>query len=212
MLNLQDLLKDHQLYHSELQQDYFITIRAGGTTYGQYKQALRELFKRYRGLKELYTNKELLQVDIDELAVKTTCNQFEQRRNEINLRKKQGDMIELDKNIEDTEREFKRFYQQANALKVIIGDLTDEKRKQLDADMWEYKIKEMAAIDFLSHGRLQNNTVELIGVLPMAMRERILELIVPDNQHKLIEWFEGKNGEEILLTEGEMEVKKLIGG
>jgi hypothetical protein len=210
MIDIKDLFADHQLYHSEFQQDYLITVRAGGTVYGQYKQALRELYKRYRGLKELYSQKELLQVDIDELAAAKTCNQFQTRRNEINRKVKLLSMEEMDKNIEDTEREFQRFYAQACALKKQIGELTPEKRNQLDRDMWEYKLKEMAAIDFLSQGRLGNVTVEMIAAAPMGMRQELLRLINPQNQNELIQWFETKNDAEMQIDDG-VDVKLIIG-
>ena len=51
-VSLDDLFADHQGSHSNFQMDNFITIRSGGTAYGQYKQSLRELHKRWRGLKE----------------------------------------------------------------------------------------------------------------------------------------------------------------
>ena len=142
MMKLNDLLADHQLYHSEFQQDYLITARAGGTTYGQYKQALRELFKRKRGLEELYSERELLIIDIEELEATTSDNEFDQGRNDVKFKQKRGHLYDMDKNVADTEREFKRFYQQAVALKGVIGELTEERRRELDEDMWRYKIKE----------------------------------------------------------------------
>ncbi|KKS11428.1 MAG: hypothetical protein UU63_C0006G0018 [Candidatus Uhrbacteria bacterium GW2011_GWF2_41_430] len=207
MINLQELFNDHQLYHSEFQQDYLITVRAGGTTYGQYKQALRELYKRYRGLKELYSSKELLRVDIDELAAAKTCNQFEQRRNDIKRTQKVMSMEELDKNIEDTEREFKRFYAQACALKSQIGDLTPEKRNALDRDMWEYKLKEMAAIDILTTGHLGNVTYEMITAAPVEMRRKVLTLC--GDKARLIDWYESKTA-EMELPESQIDVKMLM--
>ena len=45
-MTIDDLLLDHQEFHSDLQMDSFITLRAGGTLYGCYKQALRELSTR----------------------------------------------------------------------------------------------------------------------------------------------------------------------
>jgi hypothetical protein len=207
-MNLQELFKDHQLYHSEFQQDYLITVRSGGTQYGMYKQALRELYKRYRGLKQLYGEKELLQVDIDELAVSTSDNVFEQRRNDIKHAQKIMAMEEMDKNIADTEREFKRFYQQACTLKAQIGELTEEKRNQLDREMWEFKLKEMAAVDWTTTGRLSNNTVEFLMSLPDNMRKPMLNTIkdVPT----LIDWYETRQA-DILLPEKEVDIKQLMG-
>ena len=163
-----------------------------------YKQALRELYKRWRGLKEAYNSKQLLQVDIDELELEVGCeysynDRFRARRDNLNLSKKRSDMAEANKMIAETEREFQRFYQQACALKAEIGELTDEKRQQLDIDMWAYKIREMAALDYLSTGRISKNVIELIMCLPAAMKQDILlEIKEPD---KLIEWIENINFE-----------------
>ena len=66
-MKLQDLLQDHQLFHSQFQQDYFITLKAGGTLYGQYKQALRELYKRFRGLRETICDKRIAEIKIRRL-------------------------------------------------------------------------------------------------------------------------------------------------
>jgi hypothetical protein len=208
MINLNELFADHQIYHSDFQMDNLITVRAGGTLYGQYKQALRELYKRYRGLKQLYSEKELLQVDIDELAAKNSCNQFEQRRNEINHKTKLLSMDEMNKNIEDTEREFQRFYAQACVLKSQIGDLTPGKRDKLDREMWEYKLKEMAAIDILTTGHLGNVTYEMIGAVPVKMRFEVLELC--EDRKKLLEWFENKNASEMALPENQIDIKLLM--
>lgn len=211
MYKINDLFKDHQLYHSEFQQDYFITMRSGGTVYGQYKQALRELYKRFRGLKGLYSERDLLQVDIDELEEKTLnedeYNKFEQRRNKINFEKKRLDMVEMCKNIEETEREFNRFYAQSASLKDIVGELTEEKRNRLDREMWIFKIKEMAAIDLLSHGRLGNNTLELMTCVPDNIRTELLETIKDHN--KLVEWFENKDT-SIDPIQLDIETKKLL--
>lgn len=214
--NLQDLLQDHRLYHSEFQQDYFITTRSGGTTYGQYKQSLREVYKRFRGLKGLYHEREMLQVDIDELEEKIlnedNYNKFEQRRNKLNSEKKQLDMIELNKNIEDTEREFKRFYQHSASLKEKIGELTDEKRNQLDKEMWIHKLKEMAATDLISSGRLKNTTLELINSVPLKDRYELLSLTditKPQNVDKLVSWYMTKD-EKFEVKEIDLDLKKLL--
>lgn len=210
-MQLKELLQDHQLYHSEFQQDHMITLRAGGpTAYGQYKQSLRELFKRYRGLKELYTSRELLQIDIEELEQTETADRFENRRNQVRLAQKRMGMEDLEKNIEDTEREFKRFYQQSAALKAQIGDLTDERRGQLDREMWQAKMQEMAAIDLQTMGRLSNNTYELIGCAPEEIRKPVLKLCADPS--RLIDWFESKANDTPVVLPQEVDIKKLMEG
>jgi hypothetical protein len=193
MFKLSELFQDHQLYHSEFQQDYFITARSGGTLYGMYKQSVRELYKRWRGLKQLYADHKLAQVDIDELQHKISSRDgtgFDFDRNQINLEKKTADIAELEKNISDTEREFKRFYQQACVLKQQLGELTDKKRNQLDREMWFYKIKEMAGLDILSCGRIQRSTIECALSCNVEDRKKILKEI--KDHESLIEWMETK--------------------
>lgn len=211
-MNLDVLLQDHRLYHSELQQDYFITKRSGGTIYGQYKQALRELYKRFRGLKGLYYERDLMKIDIEELMWKIEDREFirsvfDEKRNKLELEKKKLDLIELSKNIEDTEREFKRFYQQAFSLKKVIGELTEEKRNELDKEMWIYKLKEMCCVDFISNGRVKNTTLELINCLDLVDRKPILEII--KNKEQLFEWFDNKE-ENYKLIECEIDLSKLL--
>lgn len=186
--NLKELLSDHQIYHSNFQMDNFITIRAGETQYGQYKQALRELFKRYRGLKELYISKELLQIDIDELSQKFSETSFEVRRTNINLTKYSMNMEDLKKNIEHTEREFRRFYAQANTLKKEIGELTPKKQNKLDQEMWIHKLKSMVAIDYITKGRIGENALTFIRSIPKEIRKPLL--IEIKDQATLLTWFD----------------------
>jgi hypothetical protein len=208
--NLDDLLKDHRLYHSEFQQDYFITTRSGGTVYGQYKQALREVYKRFRGLKGLYHERDMAKVDLEELIfkAKNEADIFEAKRNKLNITKSELDLIEMEKNIEDTEREFKRFYEQCVSLKQKLPELTDEVRRKLDKEMWLHKLKEICAVDFLSSGRLKNTTIELIGSIPIEDRKVLIDETIR-NQAKLIEWYETKN-EEFEIKKIDVDLQKLL--
>lgn len=204
-MSLKILLDDHQTGMSQFQDDYLVTMRAGGTLYGQYKQALRELYKRFRGLRELTSSNARLQVDIEELElnIKDSDNSFYTRRNKIDLNEKIMLMEESERAIKDTKREFKRFYQQASYLKNEIGELTDEKRHKLDAEMWEFKVKEMAVIDWISNGRLRNVTFEFLHSCPKDMKLRIAKEM--KDQDKLLEWYENK--EEYHLPENLPEIE-----
>ena len=209
-MDLKQLLKDHQLYHSSFQMDNFITVRAGETQYGQYKQTLRELFKRYRGLKELYVARELLQVDIDELSHNHSSTDFVFRRKNINLAKYRMDMEDLERNISDTEREFKRFYAQADALKAQIGELTPEKRDMLDQEMWAHKLKTMVAVDYITKGRIGENALTFIRSIPKEMRKPLLAEI--KDQKALLDWFDDFDTPlPDIQIEANINVQKLLG-
>ena len=208
-MDLKELLKDHQLYHSSFQMDNFITVRAGETQYGQYKQTLRELFKRYRGLKELYVARELLQVDIEELEYNNVTG-FVKRRNDINLAKHRMNMEDLERNISDTEREFKRFYAQADALKAQIGELTPEKRDHLDQEMWTHKLKTMVAVDYITKGRIGENALTFIRSIPKEMRKPLLAEI--KDQKALLDWFDDFDIPlPDIQIEANVNVQKLLG-
>lgn len=190
MISVETLIADHQLYHSDFQMDSLITIRAGGTRYGCYKQALRELWKRYRGLGDLYSQIELVKIDIDELSANISETDLTRRRVAVHLARKRLTLRELEKNVGDTEREFVRFYNQAAALKRCIGELSETRRAELDREMWEHRIRAAAAIDFISSGRLGAATIENLCACPSEMRERLAtELLDPRRQRKLVEWW-----------------------
>lgn len=185
---VEELLKDHQTGHSEFQDDYLITVRAGGDTYGQYKQALRELHRRETGLREIEFSIEILEIDIDELDGKSPANEYDSRRNAVELRKKTMQLEEAQRVYRDTKREFDRFWHQACQLKDEIGELTDEKRNKLDRDMWLNKVKSMIAIDLVCNGRPSQGTYEFVASLPKGMKREVLSSI--QNHKNLIEWFE----------------------
>ena len=185
---IDELLRDHQTGHSEFQDDYLITIKAGGDTYGQYKQALRELYRRDRGLKDMLCGIEILEIDIEELDDAKPSTEYVHRRNVVELKRKTMQLEDAQRVARDTERELNRFWHQACLLKAEIGELTDEKRKKLDRDMWLNKVKSMIAIDLVCHGRPSQSTYEFIGALPTNMKGEVLSAI--QNQQYLIGWFE----------------------
>lgn len=196
MYELQDLLNDHQLYHSEFQQDYFITSRAGGTLYGQYKQALRELYKRTRGLRETTCDHSKLNVEInklkDQLENLKYENDYDKQLDEIELKRKQMLLEESERVVKETKREFERFYKQAAVLKKKItdkyGELTSETRKKLDEDLWFYRLKEMVTVDHAVSGRIGRSAYEFIMASPPEFKCRLLKEV--SDYPKLKKWYE----------------------
>jgi len=195
-----DLMDDYQMYHSQFQQDYFITARAGLTEYGMYKQALREVYSRYKTLKDIYFNRDSILVDIDEQKYisENSEDEFERRRAEIEYKRIIFSMSEVDLNIKETEKEFKRFVEQAMYFKNKFGKLTDEDKKRLDEEMWFAKIREMCVVDLITTGRLKNTTYEIIIALPSVTKNKILAEIKTEKD-KLVEWYE--NREDIIVSE-----------
>jgi hypothetical protein len=178
---IQKLMQDHQLYMSEFQHDNLVTCRAGLTLYGQYKQSLREMYKRIRGLRESVLDRELLLVDISELQEKQEDNryrnEYDRKRDAIELTRKQMLLEEANRVVNGTLREFNSFYRQAYALKAEIGELTPEKRDRLDRKMWREKILLMAHIDIETRGRIGENALAFALSLPEKEREYVFDVI-----------------------------------
>lgn len=193
MIRLSDLLSDHQEFHSELQMNSFITIRSGGTLYGCYKQALRELSTRKMALIQRYTHCQVLQIELDDLRTKTGDLS---PRDKVSAVEKRLLLEECSRVIADTEREFIRFYEQAVAIREALRaqgvnfPLDADTRNQLDCEMWEHQLKCMAAVDFIASGRLGAPTVGLLQSCPAEMRGRIAKLVLHKDGHReLVDWF-----------------------
>lgn len=186
---LKELLNDHRLYHTEMQQDFLITTKAGGNLWGQYKQAIRELYKRFRGLRETTCDRDKLEIEIEEqLFISNTAeDEFKRRYAAIEHVRKTMQMEEIERVIADTKGEFQRFYSQACVLKKQLGDITEERRKELDKELLLYKIKESAAIDYSMTGGISQRTYENIHCLPRHLRNEIVAEI--KDHAKMIAWY-----------------------
>jgi hypothetical protein len=192
---LAKLLKDHYLYHTEFQQDNYITVKSGGTLYGQYRQSLRELYKRTRGLREVYCDREKLKIEIREqkkLSEKFFMTKIKKDYAKVEYHRKSMMMEEAERVIKHTEREFQRFYEQAMTYKHLLGDITEERRKVLEKEMHIFHVKEMAVIDYITSGRLRNSTYEFINSMPKQIKDELMNEIKGDATviENLIKWYE----------------------
>lgn len=193
MNKLQELFKDHTSHHTKFQQDNFITVKSGGTLYGQYKQSLRELYSRYTSIKSSMFGMEESFVDIEEqkYIAETSNNIFKKKRAEIKTRKLESGLEDSVRGAEEQKKEFCNFYQQACYLKDQLGELTEEDHDKLDKEMWIYKIKEMIALDFACGSVLQRATYGIISSLPKDMKQLVLKEL--KNPLQVVEWYEKSN-------------------
>ena len=192
-ITLKELLDDHQTGHSDYQMDRMVVMRSGGSTpYGQYKQALRELYRRLRGYRELSCDLEKLDIDIEESnerrGVETKPNDFEGRREDVEFKRKTMQREEAVRALESCKRELIRFYQIAAGLKEAIGELTEERRAVLDAEMWASKAREIAAVDFLTQKRLTPRFFSFLSVLEYKDKVQLIQEI-EQNRQGLISWY-----------------------
>jgi hypothetical protein len=190
MIAISELMVDHQEFHSDLQMDSFITQRNGGTLYGLYKQALRELATRIRALRDRYFGIELLELEIAE------HNKADTTKDRILARQKRSVVPDAMHTLQHTEREFVRFYGQCVAIREameaqgICFPLDPETRYKLDCEMWVHQLKCRAAISGYCGGRPDNITLELIQSLPPDMRKSVCEEVFSnDAPVRLLDWF-----------------------
>lgn len=162
---------DHESGHSEYQMDRFITCQAGGTVYGMYLQALRELFSRHDVLVDRYFARAEMELDSDLTDAPATAHDpTENARAELRRARKRVSMQRLNESITATEREFARFYSQAVALRERLGDSLTSDRESLEREYWIDRLESSAAVDVLCTGRIGAGTREAIRNMNPADR------------------------------------------
>ena len=180
-MNLDALLDDEQLFHSTYQLTHFI-VGKGGTPYGQYKQAVRELSQRVGALRGLFVRGKQMELRAKKLALamseNPTCDEDRLKHEELHLEQSQEtwNRCSLEQSIKDTYREFTVLFELAASLKEQIGTLTDEVREELEANQWKYNTQFHIAMDMISHGAVSKQTWSLI--MSLASEDRA-ELIQP---------------------------------
>lgn len=191
-MKLKELFKDYRGGMSQFQDDYFVTIKNGLTPYGQYMQALKELYSRFNGLKSSWI--ELRKLDLVILELEQTIEKMSREVNEIEYERKIIDLEvslmakdELERQIQEAKIEFDRFYRQAVYLKGFIGDLTKERAHELEKEYWFYRILELAHVDQITTGSIRQGTYEMIMSIPLEMRKRVLKSIT--NKEQLANWY-----------------------
>lgn len=173
---LNELLKDYNPKHSRYQISNYIIALNGRTKYGQYKQVLREIFPRVNNITQALAEIKILKEEIS-IAKEPNFENFgkryrieivKQQRKRVQL-KQQRDMLTIQL------KEFKEFYSIALQLKEDLGELTEEKKEQLEKEYWTTTFKEKVALELACNGIVGQNTLETI--LSMPERNEILEHI-----------------------------------
>lgn len=167
------LLRDHQPRHTEYQIENFI-IGGQVSRWGKYKQALREIDDRHKSLIDLKDQLEIFDLKF------FFYNPFS-RRSRIKKRIRARSRRAMVEGIRGTERELKKFVEIGMKLKKEIGDIDLVKRSVLESDSWRKKAIRMAAVDFITMGRLSQPTIGMILSLPEKDRDGVLQMINPKN-------------------------------
>ena len=195
---IEELLADHQGGHSDLQIERFITIKGNWTAYGRYKQCLREIDGRHRGLQELREEAELAALDLQDAARwlgSETEGTADHTRRRIARDRQQRRLDQTRRAIAEQERELQRFVELATELKQQLGELTPRRRSELERELWAVRTRAMVALDLFTSGSLSTATAELLIALPADIRRPILAAAKQaEQQGGLFDWLEAGPG------------------
>jgi hypothetical protein len=166
-----ELLLDCQRHHSEFQAKYFIIQSAGGrTTYGRYRQALRELSARLDSLQELKWS--IWKV---KLVVKLAYILFMPTLLIECLRRRLDRLVST---VRELDREADYFRSEAfktRAKLSIAGEqfpLSATALDRLDREMWAVAIGREVYYDLMTTGKIERNTLDSLLVLPPKLHEQ----------------------------------------
>lgn len=172
-----ELLRDHQSLHSTLQMDAWILTEGNWTDWGRYQQALRELHARRGTLESLLRKIELAKLDLAAFHRRRPWfGKERQKRWSLHVQEHEARLRDMIDSLAETHREHRHFYQVALELKARIGDVTPEKREQLDRETWMVRIQKMVAIDAHTHGRIGPAVLKMIASLPVDLRRQAIEV------------------------------------
>jgi hypothetical protein len=181
--NFVTFLSDYQGGMSQFQDDYLVTVRAGLTNYGMYKQALREMMTRFRSIAQAYHTSELLEIEIDEMIEQAeTAQGYELRRIKSELKYKRVSMVFERKRVSELESELSRFWQQAAHLKPIVGELTPGRRREYEREYWDALLTERFV---LSGGIPGDKLLRDVGAMPTDLRREMILKYDPANYPEL---------------------------
>lgn len=168
-MDLTTLFADYNPHHSAYQIKNYIIGLNGRTQYGQYKQALRELYPRYLNVKKVLMDIAQKEIELEEW--KYTAEEGTKRHKLERAEKvlKESLIVEAKNKLNTQLFEFKQFYSIACQIKTQIGDLTEEIINALEAEYWKTTFQEKIALEILAYGAPTMGTLETI----LAMPERV---------------------------------------
>ena len=95
-------------------------------------------------------------------------------RDKILFERKKRQFVALIENIKETQRELDRFVVIAKRLKDKLGEISLERRNELELESWREKARRMAAVEIMTMGRPSKSTMDFILSLPQADMSAIL--------------------------------------
>jgi len=180
----EELFEDLELAHSSFQIHNFILGEEKGITdWGKYKQALRELHKRVRGIKQLVFQIERDKIEIEKIKRKIQKIKEEKPENydldikleEINLKEKQINLKLGEKSLQETLREAEEFYKAVTILREKFKNLSKKEKENLEKEYWMLKFKRDIEDSLLSGHKPSLGLIRTIRTLPLPMQKELMD-------------------------------------
>ena len=174
---LRDLFEDLQLGQSWFQNSFFVVNKNGVTDYGKYKQALRELYTRYRALRDyaFEIRKLRLQIKKKERELSVVKDELEKEIILVEKRELELKLEETYRTLSQSKKEFIHFFEIAKHFKQLFGKLSEDDKDKLEQEFWMEKFKIMLSIDLSLHGKPSQGLLENLVSLPIEMQNKILD-------------------------------------
>jgi len=175
-----NVLQDHQLFHSEFQIDCFITSNSGDHhPWGMYKQVLRELHNRKTAIADNEHSVKVFDISIAECLHKLKKwgwgkkHQFEQQRLVLEIEKLRRSKLSVQQQHREIIRETTRFAEQARQLRFTLGVITEDKRQEYEQDYWLHRLKLRVSAGLLSKNCVPQDVFEMLPGLPTKVRDHL---------------------------------------
>ncbi len=173
------LLDDFVEGASPFQMRQFNVAQTGVTEWGKYVQAMRELKTR----RDVLDSLGLQQIALD-LQIAKECHWlrrlrrrftfFGQREHLLRMAGLRMEATDLDDRKVYTQREEREFRSITAILKESIGEITPERREQLDVDKWVHDVARRASLEMAYGKTLSHGTAEIIHSATAEWRDRAL--------------------------------------
>lgn len=169
--------------HTATMMDSFILAANGVTTYGKYRQALRQLSTLIKGVRNL--KRELSRVNINERECKYKLVQdfrdpFEKERCELDQDEAKWLAMDLQERIASKERELRHFYHAACTLREELNvDVSNpEVQLAVELDHWAELYCRDVTLQLQVTGTVHLGLLRDIHALPNKQRDQVLGHIV----------------------------------
>lgn len=188
-IEIQNLLEDFNHFHSRFQIENFI-LWGSGNDWAKYKQALREIQSRRQSIFDLTERIALAGIEFKGHRIRRAFQRlFNHQKYDILRRKAERELISMRETLEDLKREMKIFVKFALKLKRLkFSKLTENQKRDLEAQSWLEIARVMSIIDLMSTGVLSQGSMEMILKMPRSYRTDLLNSIDMKNRKNLIEW------------------------